>query len=181
MRPISLKEGLITQNSISLKRIVMNLPEIQKVILNSITIVAWALGIFISFFMVARGIKRKGEIGVSFKTYFILVVITEIFYAIGAAMILTAMGINTIQHLANLELWKFYQIISKIDLTTIKIVGIVGWVGFAINRSVSFLSPGYLIVYGRKKLPKFFYYSALTEVSLETFMTVLIFVSLIAG
>jgi hypothetical protein len=159
----------------------MQLSEIQKIILNFITVISWALGILISIVAATKGRKMREKLGVSFKTYILLVSITEVLYTIGAAMILSAMGINVLKHLARLEFWKFYQIMSKFDLTTIKIIGTLGWIGFVINRSISFLSPGYLLLYGGRMLPKYFYYSALTEVGLETFMTVLIFISLIAG
>ena len=159
----------------------MQLSEIQKIILNFITVISWALGILISIVAASKGRKMKEQMGVSFKTYLLLVSITEVLYTIGAAMILSAMGINVMKHLARLEFWRFYQIMRGFDLTTIKIIGIVGWIGFIINRSISFLSPGYLLLYGGRKLPKYFYYSAWTEIGLESFMTVLIFVSLIAG
>lgn len=159
----------------------MELSELHKIMLNAVTFVAWILGIVISVVAVAKGKKMKEEMGVSYKTYLSLVAITEVFYTIGAVMILSAMGINVMQHLAKLEFWKFYQIISKFDMSTIKIIGIVGWVGFAINRGISFISPGYLLVVGGKKLPKYFFYSAWTEVTLETTMTALIFITLKTG
>lgn len=159
----------------------MQLSEIHKIFLNVTTIFAWVLGICISFFAVAKGRKMKEKLGVSFKAYLILVGTTEIFYIIGAAMILSSMGINVMRHLANLEFWKFYEIINKFNWATIEIIGIIGWIGFAVNRLVSFLSPGYLLIYGGKRLPKYFYYSACTEIGLETFLTLLIFVSLIVG
>jgi hypothetical protein len=159
----------------------VQLPEIHKVFLNVATLIAWGLGIFISFFAVTKGRKMKEELGVSFKTYLILVGTTEIFYIIGAAMILSAMGMNVLRHLANLEFWKFYEIINRFDWTTFEIIGIIGWIGFLINRLVSFLSPGYLLIYGGKRLPKYFYYSACMEIGLETVLTLLIFVTLLAG
>lgn len=149
--------------------------ELQKVFLNLATIVAWTMGIVISVVAVAKGKKMKEETGVSYKTYLILVGITEVFYTIGAAMILSAMGINVIRHLANLEFWKFYQIVSQLDLATIRIIGIIGWIGFIINRSISFLSPGYLLIFGGKRLPKYFFYSAWTEITLEVVTSVLVF------
>lgn len=96
-------------------------------------------------------------------------------------MILSAMGINVMQHLVKLEIWKFYQIISKFDISTIQIIGVIGWIGFVINRSISFLSPGYLLIYGGRKLPKYFFYSAWTEVTLEIVTSVLIFITLKFG
>lgn len=159
----------------------MEFSEVQKVFLNIATVVAWALGIGISVVAVAKGRKMREEMGVSFKVYLTLVGITEVFYTIGAVMILSAMGINVMQHLAKLEFWKFYQIVKNFDMSTIKIIGILGWVGFVINRSISFLSPGYLLIYGGRKLHKYFYYSAWTEVTLETVMTILIFITLKVG
>jgi hypothetical protein len=155
--------------------------EIQKIILNLITFSAWALGILISVVAVVKSQKMKDELGVSFKTYMVLVGITEVIYVIGAAMILSAMGINTMQHLAKLEIWKFYQIMSRFDWSTVKIIGIIGWIGFVINRFISFVSPGYLLLSGGKRLPRYFYYSAWTEVGLEALLTALIFISLIEG
>ena len=155
--------------------------ELLKLALNLITMVAWALGILISLFVVAKGRKMKNELGVSFKTYMILVGITELVYIIGAAMILSAMGINTLQHLANLNFWKFYELMGRFDWPTVKIIGALGWIGFVINRFISFISPGYLLIAGGKRLPRYFYYSAWTEVGIETVLTALIFISLVEG
>ena len=159
----------------------MELSEVNKIFLNIATTIAWLLGIFISVVAVAKGKRLKEAAGVSFKTYLSLVAITEVLYTIGAIMILSAMGINVMQHLAKLEIWKFYQIISKFDISTIQIIGFVGWVGFVINRSISFLSPGYLLIYGGKKLPRYFFYSAWTEVTLEVITSILIFITLMFG
>ncbi|MCL5423360.1 MAG: hypothetical protein M1461_12970 [Nitrospirae bacterium] len=159
----------------------MQLSDIQKLILNFVTIAAWLLGILISLFAVTKGRKMKAELGVSFTTYMTLVGITEVLYTVGAAMILSAMGVNILRHLANLDIWRFFKIMSRFDWSTVRIIGVVGWIGFVINRSISFVSPGYLLLAGRKKLPRYFYYSAWTEIGLETLMTILIFVSLIAG
>jgi len=157
----------------------MVLSEYHKIALNAITIVAWALGIIISVVAVIRGKRLRNEMGVSLSIYLSLVMVTEIGYIIGAAMILAAMGLNVMHHLANLEFWKFYQIVSQIDMATVRIIGIVGWIGFIINRSISYISPGYLILQGGKKLHRYFWYSAWTEVILETLLTILIFTSLI--
>jgi hypothetical protein len=159
----------------------MELSEVNKILLNIATIIAWLFGIFISVVAVAKGKKLREEAGVSFKTYLSLVAVTEVLYTIGAIMILSAMGINVIQHLARLEIWKFYQIMSKFDMSTIQLIGAVGWIGFVINRSISFLSPGYLLIYGGKKLPKYFFYSAWTEVTLEVITSILIFITLKFG
>lgn len=155
--------------------------ELQKIALNVITLMAWGLGILISLVAVVKGRKIKDDLGVSFKTYMALVGATEIVYIVGAAMILSAMGVNVLQHLANLEIWKFYQIMSRFDWNTVRIIGIIGWIGFAINRSISFVSPGYLLIAGGKRLPRYFFYSAWTEIGLETVLTTLIFFSLSTG
>jgi len=159
----------------------MQFSEFQKVLLNATTICAWAIGIGITVVAVAKGRKMKEEMGVSYKTYLSLAAATEIFYTIGAAMILSAMGVNVMQHLADLDIWQFCKVIYGLDVSTIRIIGIVGWAGFIINRGVSFLSPGYLLLVGGKKLPRYFLYSALTEVTLEVVMTVLIFITLRVG
>ncbi len=159
----------------------MELSELHKVFLNMATVLAWALGIVISTVAVAKGRKMKEQIGVSLKIYIFLVALTEILYTIGAIMILSTMGINVMQHLANLEFWKFYQIISKFDVSTIRIIGILGWMGFIINRAVSFLSPGYLLICGGKRLYKYFFYSAWTEIGLEILTTILVFATLKIG
>ncbi|HAV11322.1 MAG TPA: hypothetical protein DCX32_02150 [Candidatus Moranbacteria bacterium] len=156
----------------------MEFTDFQKIILNAATIIAWITGIGISVVAAIKGRKMQEEMGVSAKVYLFLVGITEIFYIIGALMILSAMGINVSQHLANLEFGKVFQIVKSLDMTTIKIIGILGWVGFVINRSISFLSPGYLIIYGGKRLHPFFWWSSRVEVSLEIVMTFLIFTSL---
>jgi len=77
----------------------MELSEVNKILLNIATIIAWLFGIFISVVAVAKGKKLREEAGVSFKTYLSLVAVTEVLYTIGAIMILSAMGINVIQHL----------------------------------------------------------------------------------
>ena len=156
----------------------MDFSELHKLVFNGITIVAWVLGIVISVVAVSKRKEMKEESGVSCGIYLSLVAITEVIYTIGAAMILSAMGINVLQHLAKLDFWKFYQIVSHIDMSTIEIIGIIGWVGFVINRSISYVSPAYLLIKGGRKLPKYFFYSAWTEVTLETMLTILIFVSL---
>ena len=159
----------------------MQLSDLQKVLLNVITALVWIVGIFIILMAAAKGRKMKDEMGVSFKTYLFLVGITEVVYTIGAAMILSAMGINVIRHLAKLEFWKFSQIINNFDVSTVRLIGAVGWLGFAINRTISFLSPSYLLICGGKRLSKYFFYSAWTEIALESFMTALIALCMVAG
>lgn len=149
-----------------------------SLLVNATTIVAWALGIVISVVAVAKGTVMREEMGVSLKVYLSLVAVTEVLYVVGALMILSAMGINVIQHLANRDFWKFYEIISQFDVTTIEIIGVVGWFGFAINRGTSFLSPGYLLIVGRERLHPYFRISAWTEILLEVATTILIFLSL---
>lgn len=157
----------------------MKLSEIQKLILIFITLIAWTLAIFISLTALKKGRKMKEEMGISFKTYLLLVGTTEVLYTVGAAMILSAIGVSVLQHLARLDVWRSYRTINKFDVATVKIIGTIGWTGFVINRSISFLCPGYLLLYGGKKLPKYFYYSAWTEIGLETLLTLLIFISLV--
>lgn len=149
-----------------------------ELLVNATTVVAWVLGIVISVVAVAKGRAMKEEMGVSLRTYLSLVATTEVLYTVGAAMILSAMGINVMRHLADLDFWKFYEVVSRIDMTTIEIIGVVGWFGFVLNRGVSFLSPGYLLVAGGEKLHPYFRASAWTEILLETATTILIFLSL---
>ncbi|MBI2439445.1 MAG: hypothetical protein HYV45_02505 [Candidatus Moranbacteria bacterium] len=149
-----------------------------KIFVNGATIVAWAIGIGISVVAVVKGKKMQSVIGVPLQTYLFLVAFTELVYIIGAIMILAAMGINVTQHFANLEFYRAYEILKSFDVTTIKIIGWLGWLGFFVNRSISFLSPGYLLVVGGKKLHPYFFFSAWIEIVLEIFITVFIFVSL---
>lgn len=149
-----------------------------SLLVNATTVVAWALGIVISVVAVAKGSVMKEEMGVSLRIYLSLVAVTEILYTVGAIMILSAMGVNVMQHLANLDFWKFYEILSQFDVATIEIIGVVGWVGFVINRGTSFLSPGYLLIAGKEKLHPYFRVSAWTEILLEIATTILIFLSL---
>lgn len=149
-----------------------------SLLVNGTTTVAWALGILISVVAVAKGSMMKDGMGVSLKVYLSLVAITEVLYTIGAAMILSAMGINVMQHLARLDFWKFYRIVSEFDMSTIQLIGVLGWVGFVLNRAISFVSPGYLLVAGGKNLHPYFRASAWTEILLEIATTILIFLSL---
>lgn len=149
-----------------------------SLLVNATTVAAWALGMVISVVAVAKGSIMKEEMGVSLRMYLSLVATTEVLYIVGAIMILSAMGINVMQHLGNLDFWKFYEIVSQFDVTTIEVIGTVGWVGFAINRGVSFLSPIYLLLAGGGKLHPYFRVSAWTEILLEIATTILIFLSL---
>lgn len=149
-----------------------------SLLVNGTTTVAWALGILISVVAVAKGSMMKDGMGVSLKVYLSLVATTEVLYTIGAAMIISAMGINVMQHLAELNLWKFYQIVSEFDMSTIQLIGVVGWFGFVLNRGISFVSPGYLLIAGGDKLHPYFRASAWTEILLEIATTILIFLSL---
>lgn len=157
------------------------LNEWLKIGVNAATVVAWILGIAITVVAVAKGSKMRDQMGVSLKIYLTLAGVTEVLYTIGALMILAAMGVNVMQHLANLEFRKVYEIVSSFDVATIKLIGVLGWVGFVVNRGVSFLAPGYLLIAGGKRLHPYFRASAWTEVSLEIVTTVLVFISLAWG
>lgn len=159
----------------------MDLSSIHKTLLNVITVIVWALGILVILFVLSKGKELKPETGVSLRTYLAIVGIAEIFYVIGALMILSAMGLNVMRHLVELEPWKLSQAVESLDIGTVKIVGSVGWAGFAINRSISFLAPGYLLVYGGRRLPGYIYLSIWAEIGLETLTSALIAVSLVAG
>ena len=159
----------------------MSVNEWMSVLVNAVTVVAWMTGIGITLAAVAKGRNMRDEMGVSIKVYLTLAVVTEVLYTLGALMILAAMGINVTQHLARLEFQSAYDIVSRFDVTTIELVGIVGWVGFVINRGVSYLSPGYLLIAGKDKLHRYFRVSAWTEISLETLITLLLFVTLKLG
>ena len=156
----------------------MELTELQKLGINAATIITWITGIGVALVAAVKGKKMSAEMGVSAKTYLILVGVVEIFYTLGAIMILSAMGINIMKYLADMEFGKVFGAVKDLDMTTVKIIGVMGWIGFIINRSVSFLSPAYLIIYGGRKLHPFFWWSARLEVCLEIFMTCLIFTSL---
>lgn len=159
----------------------MGLSSAQKTVLDIITIIGWALEVLVIIFILSKRNKLKEETGLSFKTYLALVGVTEIFYVIGAIMVLSAMGINIMRHLSKLEFWKFSQVISRFDMSTINVIGAIGWFGFVINRFISFLSPGYLLINGGKRLPKYVYLSSWIEIGLEILITILIALSLIAG
>ena len=156
----------------------MRLSDLHIILINLATVFAWATGIGISAFAAIKGKKMQEQMGVSAKTYLFLVGITEVFYIIGAMLILSSMGTNIVQHLANMEFSEVFNIVKSLDMTTIKVIGTLGWVGFVINRSISFIGPGYLIVYGGNKLHPFFWWSARVEIGLEVVMTMLIFTSL---
>lgn len=151
------------------------------VLVNAVTVVAWATGIGITLAAVSKGRTMRDDMGVSIKIYLVLAMLTEVLYTIGALMILAAMGINVTQHLARLEFQMAYTIVSSFDVTTIELVGVLGWVGFVINRGVSYVSPAYLLIAGGAKLHRYFRISAWTEVSLETLITLLLFYTLKLG
>lgn len=159
----------------------MELSSVQKAVLNIITVTVWALGILVILFVLSKGKELKQETGVSLKTYLAIVGLAEIFYVIGALMILSTMGLNVMRHLAEFEIWKLSQAVERLDMGTVQVIGAVGWGGFAINRSISFLAPGYLLVYGGRRLPGYIYLSVWAEIGLETLTSALIAVSLVAG
>ncbi len=148
---------------------------VLKLIMNAATVVAWVLGIFLSVFAVSKGSKLKEEMGVSFGMYMTLVGVTEVIYSVSALLILSAMGINVVQYLVELNFRQALAILQSFDVTTIQIVGVLGWVGFVINRLISYVSPLYLLIAGGKKLHRYFVISAWTEITLETTLTVALF------
>lgn len=158
----------------------LQLSDIQKVFTDALVIASWTIGMVITLLVAAKRREMREEIGVSVRTYMTIVVLVEIFYVLGAVMILSAMGVNMMKHLAELRFWKCYEIVNRLDWRTVKLVSVAGWVGFVINRTVSFLSPGYLLLAGGRKLPRYFYYSAWLEIGVETSLTALILFSLIA-
>lgn len=155
--------------------------EWQRIALNGVTIAAWILGVCIMCVIVAKRKKLQQEMGVSVKTYLLLVVIVEIFYTVGVLLILSAMGLHVMQHLARLEFKTVYGILQGFDMTTVRIVGVMGWIGFGINLSVSFLTPLYLLIKGGRKLHRQLRVLAWTEIGLESFIAMLIFSSLKFG
>ncbi|MFA7319554.1 MAG: hypothetical protein WC022_03105 [Parcubacteria group bacterium] len=159
----------------------MKLKELIQLLLNITTLIT----IVVAIIIVARIAKRKGELteatGVSGRTYLILVGVVEVCYTAGLLLILSAMGVNVLQHLQNLEFGKLVAAVDSVDLSNLKFAGTLGWVGLGINSTTSFLAPGYLLVRGGKKLPRFIYISAWTEVGLEMIVISLVFISLKFG
>lgn len=149
-----------------------------KIATNVATIVTWALTIAITMAAIVQGKKLGDKSGISIKKYLFCMAITEVLYTIGSIMVLSAMGVNVVQHLASLDIWKAHEIVGSLNATTIKTIGIFGWIGFAINAVVVFLSPVYVIVAGGKDLHPYFKISAWTEIVLEIITTIMIFVSL---
>ena len=152
--------------------------ELQKLLIDVFTLVACACGILIGASVLMKGKLMEVEAGISFKIYLTLVGITEVFYVMGAVLIISAMGVNILHHLAKLELLTFCRMVKKFDMKTVQVIGMMGWIGFIINRSVSFLSPGYLLFSGGRRLPRYLFYSAWTEVCLECIITALLFMAL---
>lgn len=159
----------------------MQLSEIQKLVLDGTALATGAIVIIITFGIIAKRRELKANSGVSLRVYLTLLASVEIFWIAGAAMILSAMGVNVMGHLARLDVSKFFSAVDKLDIKTMRIIGIVGWVGFAVNRGVSFVSPGYILIAGGRKLPRFMLYSAVLEISLETLATIVIFLALKFG
>ncbi len=155
--------------------------EWQRIALNGVTVAAWILGICIMCIIVAKRKKMQQEAGVSVKTYLSLVVAVEILYIVGVIMILTAMGLHVMQHLARLEFRSVYGILQDFDMSTVRFVGVMGWIGFGLNLSVSFLTPLYLLIKGGRKLHRHLRFLAWTEIGLESFIAILIFASLKFG
>jgi hypothetical protein len=159
----------------------MQLGEFVRLAINLTTIVTMVIVVVV----VALIIRRKGdlskEIGVSGKTYLLIVGAVEIVYTTGIILILYAMGVNVLQHLQNLEFGKFLSAIDSVDVSKMKFAGTLGWIGFGMNCAVTFLAPGYLLIRGGKKLPRFIWVSAWTEIGLETIVISLVFTSLFIG
>ncbi len=155
--------------------------EWQKISLNIVTIVAWAIGIGLTLYVITRRKKMQEQMGISAKTYLSLVVGVEILYTTGVILILTAMGINVMQHLVRLEFQRAYTVLSQFDHSTIRLVGVMGWVGFFINMGVSFVTPVYLLIAGGDKLHPRIRFLARTEIWLEIVTAVLIFITLKFG
>jgi hypothetical protein len=137
--------------------------------------------IVIVAYILHRNKDLKKEIGVSGRTYLIIVGTVEIFYTAGLIMILAAMGVNVLEHLQNLEFGKFFSAIDSVDVSRLKFAGTLGWIGFGMNCAVTFLAPAYLLIRGGRKLPKLIYISAWAEIGLETIVISLVFTSLFFG
>lgn len=159
----------------------MKLTEIIHLLINFTTLITMAIVIVIVARIVQKRKDLTQEMGVSGKTYLLIVGTVEVFYTTGFIMILSAMGINVIQHLQNLEFGKFFSAIDSVDVSRMKFVGALGWIGLGINCVVTFIAPGYLLLRGGKKLPKFIYLSAWTEIVLELIVITLVFTSLALG
>lgn len=159
----------------------MKLTEIIHLLINFTTLITMAIVIVIVARVVQKRKDLTQEMGVSGKTYLLIVGTVEVFYTTGLIMILSAMGINVIQHLQNLEFGKFFSAIDSVDVSRMKFVSTLGWIGLGINCVVTFIAPGYLLLRGGKKLPKFIYFSAWTEIALELIVITLIFTSLAFG
>ncbi len=159
----------------------MQLSELQKLILDGAALATGVIVVFITLGIVAKRKEIREESGVSLKVYLTLIGSVEVFWIVGVVMILSAMGVNVMQDLTRLEVVKFFSVVEHFDVKTMHVIGIIGWVGFAMNRGVSFVSPAYLLIIGGRKLPRFIFYSAVMEVSLEALATVVIFLALKFG
>jgi len=159
----------------------MQLSEAIRLLINFLTVITMIIVVLI----VARIAQKRKEmsevVGVSGTTYLMIVGTVEIFYTTGLIMILSAMGINVIQHLQHLEFLKFFKAIHSVDVTKMKLVGKLGWIGFTMNCLVTFIAPGYLLIRGGRRLPRFIYISTWTEIGLELIVISLIFTSLFLG
>lgn len=159
----------------------MQLSEITRISLNVITFLTMIIVLIIIGMIMKRRKDLSQEVGVSAKTYLIIVGTVEIFYTAGLVMILAAMGINVLEHLQNLELGKFFKSIDSVDVSRMKFVGVLGWIGFGMNCAITFIAPLYLLIKGGKRLPKIIYWSVWTEIILETVVITLIATSLFLG
>ncbi len=159
----------------------MNLGDTIRLLINFTTMITMAIVIVIVARVIQKRKQMTAEMGVSGTTYLMIVGVVEIFYTTGLIMILSAMGVNVLEHLQHLEFGKFFKAIDSVDVSKLKFIGKIGWTGFAMNCAVTFIAPGYLLTRGGKKLPKFIYYSAWTEIGLELIVITLVFTSLALG
>ena len=156
----------------------MNITETIKLIINITTMITIGIVIIISIFLFRSRKEIKERAGVSLKTYLWILGIVEVFYDIGIILILYAMGVNVLNHLQHLEFGKFFRAIDSVDVSKMKYAGTIGWIGFAMNCSVSYVAPAYLLIKGGKSLPRLIYSAAWTEIGLETVVRALVFISL---
>ncbi len=159
----------------------MNLSETIKLLINITTMITIAIVIIISFYLFRRRKVLNEKAGVSVKTYLWIVGIVEVIYDVGIILILYAMGVNVLQHLKHLEFGKFFSAIDSVDISKMKYVGTIGWIGFSMNCAVTYIAPVYLLIKGGKKLPPLIYSAAWTEIGLETVVRTLVFISLFLG
>jgi hypothetical protein len=155
--------------------------EIIRLLINIATVITIAIVVVITVRVIQKRKTLSQDMGVSVKTYIIIVGIVEVIYDAGLLMILSSMGVNVLQHLQNLEVGKLIKAIDSVDVSKMKFLGTLGWIGFSINCVVAFVAPAYLLIWGWKKLPKFIFVSAWLEIGLEMIVITLIFISLFLG